>query len=171
MKPQAAISSLLNKLPPETSHVSLLQLKCQTRKANCFINCDDKVSFTFFRCGNVFSTNFHYCHHSVPFYVDNIHLALSICSLGLPVGLAIVPVAAGYAFTKYGFSTTMLLIVPFLSLHLISGVTYVQSSSQQNMSEEKEQKDDIASCNSNIDNNVLRKVIGVLLNAKVSLNL
>ena len=102
---------------------------------------------------------------------DNIHLALSICSLGLPVGLAIVPVAAGYAFTKYGFSTTMLLIVPFLSLHLISGVTYVQSTSQQNMSGEKEQKDDIASCNSNIDNNVLRKVIGVLLNAKVSLNL
>ena len=62
---------------------------------------------------------------------ENIHFALSVSMMGLIPGLAILPMAAEYVFTKYGFSKTMLLLVPLMSLHLLSGLTYVQTSKEQ----------------------------------------
>ena len=69
---------------------------------------------------------------------ENIHFALSVSMMGIIPGLAVLPMAAEYAFTQYGFSKTMLLLVPLMSLHLLSGLTYVQTSREET-SKEKEQ--------------------------------
>ena len=106
---------------------------------------------------------------------DNIHFALSVSMLGFATGLTVIPIVAEYAFTKYGFSTTMLLIAPFLSLHLSSGLTYAQTPMEnskalldhQNTTEKSEWKEDTSKNSVNTNKDVLHKVLLVVRSPKV----
>ena len=111
----------------------------------------------------------------IPYHFDEkfLYLALSASALGYTIGMAVIPIAAEYLFTKYGFSTTILLFVPFLSLNVLSGFTYVQRTDSapdgKHIGEDRGDNAEISATNSDSQQGVQQRLTRVLTNAKVFL--
>ena len=58
----------------------------------------------------------------------NIRFALPASMLGFASGMTFVPVISEYLFKTFGFSSTMLIVVPFMGIHVLCGLVYVQPS-------------------------------------------
>lgn len=53
-------------------------------------------------------------------------MAMAVVYTGMSCGWLAIPVPASFLFTKYGFSTTMFLMAPWMLIHVFGVIFYTQ---------------------------------------------